>query len=125
MDFLSKTNLEFEHVFSSQLHRGWHTAKSVFWGLKLNNKADFHCNWKLNERHFGDISGKPEEDLPKEKDWVAPFLTDPKQPHIKEAESKFDWLQPKNYEMFKDLPPQERDQLPNGESVQETRARLT
>ena len=69
--------------------------------LGLKEKSTLHKDWKLNERHFGELSGKrPDcenliERFSKEK--VDQWLSDPEVTEIPKAD---DWLRPQNYAKF-------------------------
>ena len=61
---LGRLGLNFEDVYSSELERGRVSAKRVINKLHLHKRSELHSTWKLNERHFGELSGfTPESEV--------------------------------------------------------------
>ena len=55
-ELLSAENIEFDMVFTSVLKRAKNTMKICLSNMKKMNVDKFY-DWRLNERHYGDLQG--------------------------------------------------------------------
>lgn len=116
---LNKAGYRFDRVFTSYLQRADVTARIIL--AEMNQKIEIEKDWRLNERHYGDLQGRSRQELinkvGEHQVWrwrrgykdTAPALAagDPRHPA----------LDPQ----YSDLTEQ---QLPNVESLADTRKRV-
>ena len=62
-DLIKKSNIQIDYYYSSLQLRANHTLKII--QKSLNDKKNFVRSWKLNERHYGGLTGLNKVDMSK------------------------------------------------------------
>lgn len=60
-DILKRQSYSFDIIYTSLLKRAIHTGRIIKDELGLS--TEFIKNWRLNERHYGDLQGKNKEEI--------------------------------------------------------------
>jgi 2,3-bisphosphoglycerate-dependent phosphoglycerate mutase len=119
-DLIKKTNIKFNHYYSSLQLRANHTLKII--QKSLNDKKKFVRAWKLNERHYGGLTGLNKVEMSKKlgEEKVYEFRRSwDLRPEPLDKKSN---LHPLNIETYKDIPVNE---IPDTESLKDTYVRVT
>lgn len=111
----------FDHAFTSRLRRAADTAKIVIHSLQLPQKIILEADWRLNERHLGDLQGRSRADLIKvvgeDQVWRWRRGYEDRPPALAETDQRH----PKFDELYADVDPA---RLPSSESLRDTRRRV-
>lgn len=117
---LRKNNLKIDVVFTSLLSRAVDTNKICMKQIK-NGNVDLIADWRLNERHYGDLQGLNKFDTSikfGEKQvhaWRRSYDISP--PKLSEDDNRH----PKFDKLYKNIDPKN---LPSGESLKDTLSRV-
>ena len=118
-DLIKKTNIQINYYYSSLQLRANHTLKII--QKILNDEKNFVRTWKLNERHYGALTGLNKiemgEKLGKEKLHQFRRSWDSR-PDPLDKDSQF---HPLNIDAYKDMPITE---IPDTESLKDTYERV-
>jgi 2,3-bisphosphoglycerate-dependent phosphoglycerate mutase len=117
---LAKQGFRFDRAFSSRLQRARDTANLVL-RYSANSLLPVSEDWRLNERHYGDLQGRDKARMTEQVGerqvwrWRRGYADRP--PAIAPDAAQH----PARLPQWADIP---RDQLPNGESLADTRERV-
>ena len=59
---IKEMNIEFDAYFTSELKRAIHSLNIILEVLNKSN-ADINKAWELNERHYGNLTGKNKDEI--------------------------------------------------------------
>lgn len=112
---------DFDYAFTSRLKRAADTARIVLEHSQLTHKTPLEGDWRLNERHLGDLQGRSRADLiaevGEEQVWRWRRAYDERPPVLAESDPRH----PRHDLTYADVDPA---LLPAGESLQDTRHRV-
>ena len=116
---LAKSQLSFDDVYTSVLQRAQQTAQII---LETTGQTELtpHSDWRLNERHYGQLQGLNKKEIAQEVGeeqvfrWRRGYRDKP------EALSEDDSRHPRFDEKYNDVSP---ERLPAAESLADTQAR--
>tara|TARA_Y100001936_G_C16087855_1_gene683206 strand:- start:2157 stop:2912 length:756 start_codon:yes stop_codon:yes gene_type:complete len=117
---IAKNNIKINIVFTSYLKRAMNTSDICLKHIK-NHDIKVYNDWRLNERHYGNLQGLNKFDISKKfgekqvKIWRRSYDVPP--PKMKEDDKRH----PKYDKLYKNINPQ---YLPSGESLKDTLNRV-
>lgn len=111
----------FDHAFTSRLRRAADTAKIVLHNLQLPQKINLEADWRLNERHLGDLQGRSRAELievvGEKQVWRWRRGYEDRPPPLAETDTRH----PRHDNLYADVDPA---RLPAAESLRDTRRRV-
>ena len=118
-DLIKKSNIQIDYYYSSLQLRANHTLKII--QKSLNDEKNFVRSWKLNERHYGGLTGLNKLEMSKKlgEEKVHQFRRSwDLRPDPLDKNSKF---HPLNIDTYKSMPIEE---IPDTESLKDTYERV-
>ena len=119
-DLIKKSNIKISYYYSSLQLRANHTLRII--QKSLNDEKNFERTWKLNERHYGGLTGLNKIEIGKKlgEEKVYKFRRSWNlRPEPLDKKSRF---HPLNIDVYKDIPTNE---IPDTESLKDTYERVT
>lgn len=117
---LGTGGFHFDHVFTSRLRRAQHTARLIL-EHSGNGVADITADWRLNERHYGDLQGRDRQAVIRQvgeaQVWRWRRGYDDRPPKMASGNPEYPAIQEKWSDIARDL-------IPDGESLADTRLRV-
>ena len=112
---------DFDYAFTSRLVRAADTAKIILNSLPLGSAIKLEADWRLNERHYGDLQGRKRVDMiakvGEEQVWRWRRSYEEKPPLLAENDVRH----PKHDKLYADV---NAALLPSAESLRDTRRRV-
>ena len=118
-ELIKKLNIQINYYYSSLQLRANHTLTII--QKSINDEKNFVRSWKLNERHYGGLTGLNKVEMSKKlgEEKVHQFRRSwDLRPEPLEKTNPF---HPLNIETYKDIP---RDKIPDTESLKDTYERV-
>ena len=119
-DLIKKSNIKISYYYSSLQLRANHTLRII--QKSLNDEKNFERTWKLNERHYGGLTGLNKIEISKKlgEEKIYKFRRSWNlRPEPLDKKSRF---HPLNIDVYKDIPTNE---IPDTESLKDTYERVT
>lgn len=121
--FLKEQGIKFDRVYTSMLDRAIETTRLVM--EEMGDDTEVIKDWRLNERHYGQLQGKDKRQMVQEfgreqVDLWRQSYNDPP-PFITYDDAEH----PRFDKLYKEIPDEEYEQMPCGESLEMVKERIS